>query len=757
MKKAVLFFFLALTVLHAQNNQGVISGTVIDATSKQPLPFANVFVIETGGGAATDLDGKYSITRLEPGSYRVRVSAVGYTTVTKTDITVSNAKPAVINFELMPSVIELEGVTVTSDYFSRSLTEINSVTYFGYEEIRRAPGGFEDVVRALSILPGVAVAEAGRNDLIVRGGAPSENLYLVDGFEVPNINHFGNQGATGGPLSFINLDFVDETSFATGGFPVMYGDKLSSVLQIKLREGRNDRAGGKATISASQFGLNLETPVTSNSSLLFSARRSYLDFIFKAAGFGFVPEYYDVLGKYSWNIDKTSKLSYLFVSAFDNVRYFNETEDQRFENSRVLGSDQIQYLTGLSYRKLFSNGFFDVLLSRNFTDFNTSQRDSLLNPIFLNESLEAENKLKAEAVLKFGKKTELNIGGDIKLIKFRADIKLASFRTTFGDILPLDSTSVAQNFLKGGLFANYTYMLTDRMTANAGVRLDYFDEIETKQYISPRFALSYMFSPLFSMNFSAGVYRQSPSYIWLASFPENKRLKSIRTDQYILGFDYRLREDAQLKVEGYYKDYSDYPASLVRPYLVLANTGAGFSGSEDNFSSFGLEPLSSEGTGYARGIEFSIQKKLSDIRAYGIMSFTLGEAKFTARDGIARTGTYDQTVIFNLSGGYKFNEAWEMSMKFRYATAKPRTPFNVDGSQSVALYNTVRSDNPHALDLRVDKRWFFDNLTLITYLDVQNVYNNTKTGSVRWNPREQKAELNSSIGILPSIGVSLEF
>lgn len=330
MKKAVLIFFLALTVLHAQNNQGVISGTVIDATSKQPLPFANVFLVETGGGAATDLDGKYSITRLEPGSYRVRVSAVGYTTVTKTDITVSNAKPAVINFELMPSVIELEGVTVTSDYFSRSLTEINSVTYFGYEEIRRAPGGFEDVVRALSILPGVAVAEAGRNDLIVRGGAPSENLYLVDGFEVPNINHFGNQGATGGPLSFINLDFVDETSFATGGFPVMYGDKLSSVLQIKLREGRNDRAGGKATISASQFGLNLETPVTSNSSLLFSARRSYLDFIFKAAGFGFVPEYYDVLGKYSWNIDKTSKLSYLFVSAFDNVRYFNETEDQRY-------------------------------------------------------------------------------------------------------------------------------------------------------------------------------------------------------------------------------------------------------------------------------------------------------------------------------------------------------------------------------------------------------------------------------------------
>ena len=204
------------------------------------------------------------------------------------------------------AVIELEGVTVSSDVFENLPTEVNSVKKFSYEEIRRSPGGFEDVVRALSVLPGVARQSAGRNDLVVRGGAPSENLYIVDGLIVPNINHFGSQGSTGGPLSFINLDFVEETTFSTGGFQANYGDKLSSVLKIDLREGRKDRLGGKALVSASQFGLNLEGPVSENSNFIFSLRRSYLDFIFNAAGFNFVPEYYDLLTKYNYNIDKSN-------------------------------------------------------------------------------------------------------------------------------------------------------------------------------------------------------------------------------------------------------------------------------------------------------------------------------------------------------------------------------------------------------------------------------------------------------------------
>ena len=186
---------------------------------------------------------------------------------------------------------------MTASFFRRTPEQAVSVQRLSFEEIRRSPGGFEDVVRAVAVFPGVAQVSAGRNDLIVRGGAPSENIYVVDNLEIPNINHFGTQGSGGGPLSYINLDFVRETSFSTGGFGARYGDRLSSVLTIDLREGRTDRLGGKATISATQFGLNLEGPIGENGTFLVSARRSYLDLIFRASGFSFVPEYWDFFAR----------------------------------------------------------------------------------------------------------------------------------------------------------------------------------------------------------------------------------------------------------------------------------------------------------------------------------------------------------------------------------------------------------------------------------------------------------------------------
>ncbi|NUN10550.1 MAG: TonB-dependent receptor [Ignavibacteriaceae bacterium] len=754
----ILLVFTSLLKANLERNFGVITGKITDAATGQPVPFATVTLVGTTLGAAADVDGNYRITNLVPGTYQVRATVIGYNTITKTDVAVNNSKPAQVDFQLQQLTIELEDVTVTSSYFYRAPTDLNSVKSFGYEEIRRAPGGFEDVVRALSILPGVAQVDAGRNDLIVRGGAPSENLYVVDGFEVPNINHFGTQGATGGPLSFINLDYVKETSFSTGGFPVLYGDKLSSVLRIDLRDGRSDRLGGKAVISASQFGLNLEGPVTSNSNFLFSARRSYLDFIFKAAGFGFVPEYYDVLSKFNYDIDKKTQLNFLFVSAFDNVKYFNDTDDKRLSNSRVLGSDQVQYLTGLSYRQLFNKGFYRISLSRNFVDYNTSQRDSLLNPIFLNESREGENKLKAEVVYQINPALEINAGGDVEHIKFKSNIIFpANFVTTFGDTLPISTINTTNVFFKYSLFGNLTTTLMKRIILNTGVRMDYFDAINEKYYLSPRASLSYMFNELTSLNLSGGMYYQSPSYIWLAAGDFNRNLTKIRVDQYIVGLDHVLREDTRIKLEAFYKDYRDYPASLLRPYLVLANTGAGFAGSEDGFSAFGLEPLVNAGKGYSRGIEFSAQKKLSDIPVYGILSATYNQTRFTAIDGIERRGSYDQNWIFNISGGYQITETLEASMKFRYSTGRPVTPFNPDGTQSVSLYNTLTLDPLHSLDLRVDKKWFFDRLTLITYLDVQNVYNRQNLNTLRWNPREKKVEESANIGILPSIGISLEF
>jgi hypothetical protein len=760
MKNIILMGFLTLCLfveLSAQGISGSISGKVFDASTKQPITGVNIFLVGTTIGAASDLDGNYKIENIPVGNYQIRATAIGYDAITKTDVIVNSARPAMIDFQLKESVIELDNVVVTSDFFQNSPTEVNSVRNFSYEEIRRAPGGFEDVVRALSILPGVAQADAGRNDLIVRGGAPSENLFVVDGFPVSNINHFGSQGASGGPLSYINLDFVRETSFSTGGFSALYGDKLSSVLTIDLREGRKDKLGGKATIAATQFGLNIEGPISEKANFLFSARRSYLDFIFKAAGFGFVPEYYDVLSKVNYNFDNHNSLSFLLVGAFDNVKFFNDTEDQRFSNSRALASDQIQYLTGLSFRHLFGKGFYTISLSRNFVDYETIQRDSMLTPLFINISKEKENVLRSDLIYKISPKSELNIGASVKFIQFNADVKLPFFVTTFGDILNITSLNDKGNFWKSDLYFQYTGFYYSRLRLNLGLRADYFNEIKNNLSISPRLSLSYLLTDKTTLNFSTGIYHQSPSYIWLIADSKNRDLKQIRVDQYIAGFDHRLRTDINMRLEGFYKNYTDYPTSIARPYLVLANTGAGYAGADDNYSSFGLEPLLSEGKGFSRGIELSLQKKSSDIPHYGVLSLTYSESFFTALDGVQRPGSYDQKWIFNVSAGYIFNEKWEASLKFRYATGKPYTPFNSDGSQTVAFYNSGRLPELHSLDVRIDRRWNFDNWALITYIDIQNIYNRNNISFYRWDAREKDIDRTSSIGILPSIGVSLEF
>ena len=347
------YFILAILTLitfesaKSQEATGSVYGKVIDEFTNEPLIGANIIIIGSDLGAATNAEGEFSINNIPPNVYQIRASVIGYSSVTKTDVAVMPGKPAQVNFELITQAIELEGVVIQSDYFARNPIEVGSIKGFSNEEIRRSAGGFEDVIRAVSVLPGVAQADPGRNDLIVRGGGPSENLYLIDGIPVQNINHFGTQGATGGPLSYVNLDFVNGTTFSTGGFSVLNGDKLSSVLTIDFREGRKDKIGGKGTISATQFGLDIEGPVTSNSTFIVSARRSYLDFIFKAADFSFVPEYYDGFAKYDWKFDNRNSISFLLIAAFDNVKYFNDTEDQRYDNSRILGSDQVTICNGI--------------------------------------------------------------------------------------------------------------------------------------------------------------------------------------------------------------------------------------------------------------------------------------------------------------------------------------------------------------------------------------------------------------------------
>ncbi len=668
----ILSTILILTnLLFAETITGIITGKITSAATREPLPGATIMVDGTARGTSSNIDGSFKITNIPIGIHTLKAQLLGYFPATRTDVVVNSIHPTEINIALYESPIQAQGLIVTPDYFDRTTESKISTQVQSNEEIRRLPGAFEDVVRAISILPGVAQALPGRNDLIVRGGAPSENLYIVDNITLSNINHFGTQGASGGPLSFVNLDYVDATSFSTGGFGVRYGNRISSVLDIDLRNGRSDKFGGKATISATQFGLNGEGPLNGDGTYLFSVRRSYLDFIFKSAGFAFVPEYWDFLGKANYTAGRNNRFSFLTIGAIDNVRLFNDTPDKRFDNSKILASDQNQYVAGVTWKHLYGWGYSDVTLSQNTSEFEYKQADSLLQPVFSNNSGENETRLNATLNFNLSKNTELSFGGELIHANFNADLYLRPYVTSYGDSISLDK-NFKSGATRGDGFVQFARIFGP-LRATIGLRYDYFDLIQDSHAYSPRLSTTYVVTDKINVSISLGQYRQTPSYIWLVANSENRKLRFITANQLVSGFEYIFRPDSKLTLEAYVKKYYDYPASLNRPYLVLANTGAGYGGAQEGFAAFGIDRLASEGEGKARGLELFIQKKLSQIPCYGTFSLSFNESKFAGLDGQMRPGSYDQRWIFNVGGGYIFNERWELSGKFRYASGMPYT------------------------------------------------------------------------------------
>ncbi len=752
---AILVLAIVLLPAVASAQQGVIEGTVRSETA-QPIPGATVKLEDTKLGTIVRPNGRFVLRNIEPGVYTVSVSAIGFRTQSKTDVVVGAGKSSIIDFTMQSQVITGATVVVESGLFEPQVESITSVQSLSAEETRRAPGAQEDVLRTVAVLPGVSSTQPGRNDLAVRGGAPYENLFLVDGIQVANINHFGSQGASGGPLTLINIEFVDKTAFASGGFSTKYGDRLSSVTDIRLREGSRERLSGTLNLSATGFGAIAEGPIGEDASYLVSVRRSYLDLLFELAGFSFVPSYWDAQTKVNWDIDDNNSLSFLFVGALDKVSLNNEDEDNRYDNSRVASPSQDQYFSGMTWKHIFEDALLESTFGRTYNKYSVFQNDSLGNRIFGNESREGEISLRNELTL-FNDGYTLLLGNQIRYsTTLDFDVQVPGFIRTdeFGAPQAL-SVDTSFNALNNATYAELSANIFADLEAVVGLRADYYDYGAGGMYVSPRASLKWQYSPTGSVSVSAGQYVQAPSYIWLIGGPNNDELSPMQSQQVVLSSSRLLSEDVKLQAEVFYKKYDDYPARIYRPQAVLAPSGF-----EDVTTDipFGLEPISNMGEGTSYGLEIFLQKKPGDIPLFGLVSLTLSHSVFTSIEGKERVGAYDQPVIANILGGYRPADDWEVSAKFRVASGLPQTPYTSEGQLDFERYNEgERLPVFHALDVRVDKKFSFSSWQLRAYLDIQNIYNRNNITSAKWNQRTQEVEENESIGLLPSIGVNIEF
>jgi hypothetical protein len=761
---------------------GRIEGCVIDAGTRQPLSGASVTVVGARLGAATKADGTYRIEALAPGTVRLQFSFIGYQTEVRTDIVVGSGAPTRVDEELVPSSVRLAPITVRPELFVEELAAPISTTTLRREEIRRFPGGFQDVVTTVTALPGVAqVTGGGRNDLLVRGGGPSENLFIIDGLEVPNINHFATQGTSGGALSFVNLDFVDRVDFSTGGFGARYGDRMSSVLELDLRPGRGDRIGGKGTVSATQFGINLEGPIGSKGTFLASARKSYLDLIFRAAGLPFIPVYTDYNLFAESSLSPRDRLSFVGLAARDRVETIRDSAKKRRTIASLLDNNQDQFAIGARLRHLIQRGYVEGVLGFDRTAFDLSQADTSVasRPFYRTEAIQRDVSLKAGFLRRLGDALDLTGGLAIKwagtnnTTTFADSVYDRSGRRVSRESLGLPGALRVDGPTRAlALWSQAERNLSPRWSLSLGMRWEDFSGVDPSTYLSPRVALAHRPTERLKLRATFGRYTQPPAAVWLAN-PAN-HLRALLCDQGVLGGEYLLREDTSVRLETYYKRYRDLPGGT-RPaggpaaetdYLVLTNTGVGFGGREDDFQSFGYIDLASRASGEAVGIEVLAQKKLSEIPCYGQLSLSIGKSGYRALNGKWYPGEYDQRAILNLSGGYVFDPRWQLGARFRLISGAPYTPvhdprtnaMNPGSTQNLpAEYLSQRLGPTHQLDLRVDRRWNFAGWALVTFVDVQNVYNFKLPQAPTWNFADQKIEDRNTIGILPSIGITAEF
>ncbi|MDZ7630016.1 MAG: TonB-dependent receptor [Gemmatimonadaceae bacterium] len=678
----------------------------------------------------------------------------------RSDVVVSAGKPTTLVIELQPRVVRLATVDVKPTYFEPTREAPVSTQRFSAEEIRRTPGVQEDVIRAVSVLPGVGVTTAGRNDLVVRGGAPFENLFVVDNIEVPNVNHFGTQGSTGGPVSLIPIEFVKDAALSAGGFGVRFGDRTSSVTTIALREGNRERRATTLNLSATGFGAIVEGPLPNDGSLLVSVRRSYLDFVFNAVGFPFIPSYTDVTLKAVQRPTARDELSFLLVGARDRITFSNETADDRFENSTVLGSSQDQYIAGATWKRLLSNGVLTTTLGRTWSRFDAAQRDSSNPPqqLFGAQSTEGETSLRSDLTVQLSPRTELSAG---LIGKYAGALQ---YDITLPGTARLDQNGTPQALRVDTTFAMYrqaayvqsTAQLTDALRLTLGGRADWYQFLRNTVRLAPRGALAWTPDVSNTFTVAGGRYYQAPQPIWLVGDASNRReLLPLRADQIVVGWQRLLRTDLKLQIEAYAKSYADYPGRVFRPRAVLQPSGF------DNVTNdipYGLEPLVAQATGAVRGAEIFLQKRLSEIPVYGLISASYNRTRFRGLDGQTSIGAFDSPLVFNGLLGWRPNARWEFSGRVRSAAGLPTTPFTNDGRLDFTRYNTGdRLPTFFALDVRIDRRFAFRKSQLVTYIDVQNATARKNISQIAWDARLRAATPDESIGVLPSIGINWEF
>jgi hypothetical protein len=783
---AALMLTLIETSAAAQDTTGVgaIRGVVVNAAG-QPAEGVRVCALDTSSCAVTDARGVFRIGELRSGGYRLEILPLEGLPFTSDQVDVRAGLDGTVEITL-PAVEEFQQtVTVTAPAFAAPEAVKNSGFLVEPREILKSAAALQDVSRYVQGLPGVVIGTNDfRNDIIVRGGSPLENLFVVDNVEIPNINAFANFASAGGTVSLLDAELLQDVSFLTGGYPAPYINRTSSVLQVTQREGSRRELGGWATLGFAGAGAIVEGPInagagTGKGSWVFSARRSFLDVFTQDVGIGGVPVLYALNGKAVYDLTARDRIWLVNIAGIDEIRLgLTESTDLEDEIANYdIRYDGWRTATGVNWQRVFGSrgvGLFGV----SHSEAKVSQQvkdlvaegapppgvppDDLIarSPIvYFENSREGETTLKYDLTVHVPLFDTVQAGGSFKT--FRIDYTVTS---PYGNDTPYSPVAGIDPFFLDTRFRSYqtgaylqaSKQVASRVNVTVGGRFDHYAILSQARF-SPRAGVAVRLSDTLTWNSSAGSYYQQPAFLFVSAFPQNASLLPWRANHFVTGVAWSPDTSFRVTAEAYRKTYSDYPVASDLATVSLANIGDTFNVREILF------PLTSVGEGYSEGVELFVEKRLT-MRLYGQGNLSFSRTNHAGLDAVLRPGSFDYPFVFNLLGGYRLSPAWELSARFSFLSGRPFTPYDqaVSTEQRRGVYDLTRVNAERApdygrVDIRVDRTFTVSGQPVNLFFGVQNVANRLNFASYTWNRRTNTEQFGEQQGIFPILGFDWRF
>ncbi|MDI6402101.1 TonB-dependent receptor, partial [Balneolaceae bacterium ANBcel3] len=765
---------LSLEELEASDRRGTLVGSVEDRQTAEPLTGVHIVLqngkIEDGEddsaerseesfmGVASGIDGRFTLEGIPAGIYVVKVTSLGYETALFTDVVIRPARETRLTIRLNETIYEGNELVVRSGFFQRRDDQPVSYTTFNPEEIRRAPGGGQEVARMIELLPSVASDGEMSQDLMVRGGSPIENVFIIDNIPMPGIQHFRMQnGRSNGPIGIINTDLVSEIEFQSGGFGAMYGNGMSSVTNIRYREGTRSGFNGDVMMSMAGFGGTVEHGLSDGRGSVFvSGRRSYLDLLAEAINAGGAPRYSDIQAKMVYDIHPAHQITFLNIAGSGT---FSSDEDDALDS----GVDETYHVrmdqntTGINLRTLWSRNLFSNTsvswsVSREESDIFDMVREDYSHKMEYTQHMFTVRNVSSWQV---SQGVRIQFGTDLKYESGQYDYYSSPTLSLSGRDIPEVRRDLTLSGFLGSGFISAGIRPVQRAHINVGLRADYTGYNEDLD-LSPRVSMRYQLTSRWALSGAWGVFRQQNNRYLMSQSESNQKLVNPKAIHYVAGIEYLLTPETLVSLEVFEKRYRNMPQ-------LPAGTENGYPGWVfDNTYGYFVD-LESDGIGWARGIEFFLQKKLAR-GFYGAISASGFRTRYRDFQGAWHDRKYDIQYMFAVNGGYRPNNRREVSARWSYQGGNPYTPFDVEASimagsglYDMTHFNDSRTRAFHALYVRYDRRFFYSRTNLVTFIELWNAYNRQNEFRYYWSTVDQETKVTNQFSIIPVGGVRFEF